>query len=189
MSKLDLHLGASDVGIQNSQGGLWFMLGGGHHHRHIGGPGSDKTAGERGHVRVRRGLYLDQPAHVSAKVPGLRQRTVDAGRSYLQDVGCLAQGVGGVQANTDDAGRIGHLVQRERIDHAGLITGIKPGKVTVKPDPDEPALAGGGHCQVLDCQTKLPKGTGSVNGALQVTQDVVNSFLNTQLTPPLPFLG
>jgi len=187
VGKLDLHLGASDVGIRNVHSGLWFLLRCRHEHGGVGGPGSDEPAGERTVGLVPDALDLHEAGHISAEVTGLGERAVDAGLSDLEDVRRLTQGIGGIQGDADDPGGVRDLVKGEWIDRAGLVVGLETGQITIEPDPDQPALARGRHCHVLDRETELSEGAGGLQGALEVAQDVVDSFLDTQLTPPLPF--
>jgi len=180
MGELDLHVGAGDVLIRDAQLGLRFLLRGRHHQRHVGRSGSDKPTGQRLVRGPPDARDLHEPGDVAAEVPGLGERTVDTGRTDLENVGRLAQRIACVQTGADDPGGLGHLIQGERIDHAGLVARLESGQITIKPDADQTAPARWRHCHVLNSEAKLPDGARSLPGALEVTQNLANSFLNAQ---------
>ena len=57
----------------------------------------------------------DEAADVAAEVARLGERSADTGRGDLEDVGLLPHDVGGVEGVADEAGRLGDLVERERV--------------------------------------------------------------------------
>ena len=85
------------------------------------------------------------------------QRAFHTGRGDLEGVGLLPHRVGVVEGCGHGAGRVGDLVEAERLGRRGRV-GTRVVDKAVDPDPHQSAPAGRGHGDVLDQQPEDAEG-------------------------------